>query len=221
VNGFTLPGGFDLVTTADLMPHLVIPRRISGVVTAGGAPVQGVKVRAFSAGVAWMPAATAITAADGSYLFTGLAPGRYELLFEPAAGSGRGAVWYGGSANRSGATVIDLISDTNPRPGVDQPLPQRGAVEGTITSASGPVAGARIVFFAPGDTFGGSHEVATGPDGRFATSALPAGTYTIRIVPPTGSGLAIEWFDDTPDRALAAPVVAGPSPVDVSAMLAP
>lgn len=213
--------GFDVVTTLDLMPHLVIPRTISGVVTADGAPAAGVTVRAFAAGSVWAPAATTTTAADGSYSFTGLAPSRYSLRFDPPSGSDLGVVWLGGTAGRGASTVVDTLSTSIPRTGIDQELPLRGAVTGTITGPSGPVAGVRIVFFAPGDTFGGSHEVTTGPDGTYATPALPAGTYLVRIVPPAASGLAVEWFDDTADRAQATSIVAGPTLVDVSAELAP
>lgn len=201
---------------------LVEDRVITGQVTAGGSPVEGVQVRAFATGVSWLPSATAVTGADGTYALHGLATGTYEVLFGAPTGSGLADSWYEGAVNRITATPVS-VSTSGVVSGIDGQLESAGTVQGAVAGPGGSVAGAQVVLFSPSDGLAGSHRTITGSDGSYEIQ-LPPGTYRVRVVPPQGSGLGDEWFQDATSRATASPVVvtgASTSEVDVLLGAAP
>lgn len=172
----------------------------------GAAPAAGVAVLAFQPGVFFFPAASTVTAADGSYTLSGLGQGSYEVTFRPPGGSGLGTEWFDDSPSRGGATPVEVFGFAVAV--ADADLVATGSMAGTVTGATGsPLAGTRVVLFAPSDTWAGSYEVVTAADGTYALPALPADTYRVRFVPPAASGLAPQWFDGVTLRAAATPVV--------------
>jgi hypothetical protein len=99
---------------------------ISGTVTAGGDPVAGECVAAFTSATASAPAATAITGADGSYQIGFLAPGRYVVRFSTGCGdSGYATQWWNdtatGSPGAAGATRVGVVAGAA-SPGVNAVL---------------------------------------------------------------------------------------------------
>ncbi|MGE0012669.1 MAG: SdrD B-like domain-containing protein [Azoarcus sp.] len=153
------------------------------------------------------------TAADGSYGFTGLAPGPdYQIRFrEPTTGvvfgrpvpNERGLSFTNGawdaSANPAGASNADgtlsgltLASGTNT---VEQSLPldPQGVVYDAVTRQ--PVQGAVVTLTGPGafdpaiHLLGGSATQTTGADGIYQFLLLagaPAGNYTLSVTVPPG-----------------------------------
>ena len=63
----------------------------------------------------------------------------------------------------------------------------------------------------------------TAPDGDYLLENVALGYfYEVRFVPPTGSGLAIEWWDDAPKRRsadLMDGLTAGPTVTGIDAQL--
>lgn len=90
------PGEQDLSWDAGITPPPPAPAAVgnfvwndlnsNGIQDTGEAGVPGVTVRLFTCGGA-SPLSSTTTAADGSYAFTGLAPGSYSLLFVAPSGS--------------------------------------------------------------------------------------------------------------------------------------
>lgn len=200
VDGFGAP--------VDVSEQLAFPvGSVSGTVRGpGAAPVAGVAVLAFQPGVFFFPAASTVTAADGSYTLSGLGQGSYEVAFRPAGGSGLGWEWFDDSPSRGAATPVEVFDSAVAV--ADADLVATGSMAGTVTGATGsPLAGTRVVLFAPSDTWAGSYEVVTAADGTYALPALPADTYRVRFVPPASSGLVPQWFDGVTLRAAATPVV--------------
>ena len=133
---------------------------LSGRVLDAGGGVPGVVVTATSAG----GSESVVTEADGSYLFRGLAAGGYTISLAAPPG-----YTVAGAASR--AETVGMSNVT----GVDFALARTGAVEGAVTSPSGPVADVGISIQGPT----GTTALTTQADGMYATGDLSSGTYTI------------------------------------------
>lgn len=183
---------------------------ISGVVTSvGGAGVAGATVRVYAPHDVWLPGAQATTGPDGTYTVPAVADGEYKVVVAPPAGSGLITQWYSGATSRSTGTPV-VVTGAAATVDIDVELAGTGSVSGVVTDADGaPVAGARVMAYAPGDTWVGSVWATTGADGAYDMGALPTNTYLIRFAPPSGSGLVAEWYDDTSVRSAAEVLVVG------------
>ena len=172
----------------------------------GGIPAAGVTVQAFLPGVFFFPGATAVTPSDGTYTLSGLGQASYEVVFRPSVGSPLRSEWFDGSTSRSGATPVAVSESTASV--ADADLVSSGSLSGTVTGPTGaPLGGVRVVLFGPTDTWAGSYEAVTASDGTYLLPALAPASYRVRFVPPSSSGLAAQWYGNTPDRG-ASPLVA-------------
>jgi uncharacterized repeat protein (TIGR01451 family) len=178
------------------------------------------------------------TGPDGSYLFTGVAPGAgYQLLFRNPVNN---AIYGSARPNESGAAVAEgVVSPSNPggaetkggtltelklSPGSEVPqqsLPldpsgvvydsvRRTPVEGATVRITGPAG------FDPAQHLLGGAGNATqvvGADGMYQyllLSGAPAGTYTLAVTPPNGSYNPIQPSSILPPCA--GPLAVGPTP---------
>ena len=79
--------------------------------------------------------------------------------------------------------------------------PATGEITGVVLDPGGaPVAGALVALGSLGIS------ALTDADGLFALTGLPAGDYELSVLPPAGSGLAIEYYPDSFDLFNAVPV---------------
>jgi Carboxypeptidase regulatory-like domain/Neocarzinostatin family len=208
---FTLGGGFARRVPITFAPQAPVPQ-ISGIVTdPQGAPVPGVDVWAYTPSDTWVGSLQTVTDAQGSYEFAQVEPGvEYRILFRSAAGSGLASEWFDDRPNRQGAAGITL-SDAEFVEANAQ-LDQAGAMSGSVTDANGnPASGVQVLVFCPGDTWVGSYGSSTASDGTYAIGDLRPADCRVVFVPPAGSGLATEWFDDAPTRSLATDVTVSPA----------
>lgn len=112
-----------------------IPVNLSGTVTAGGGPLEGVTVWAYNTltGV-WTSAAP--TDVNGAYT-VGVPQGSYKVYVDPEA-QGYPGRWIGGSGTLGDATILNLNLDTT------QDVVLSVALSGTVTAAGAPVQGALV-----------------------------------------------------------------------------
>jgi probable HAF family extracellular repeat protein len=158
--------------------------------------------------------------------------GTRAFVWDPATGEMTDLGTLGGSNSRAFAisdngVVVGEAEDEN---GVMRPFRVQvavpattGDVGGTVTNHDGdPVAGARVVVYDPDDRFVGSFETTTDANGRYSFFDLPPDQYRAYFIPPDGSDLLREWFDDATTRHLATfiDVTAGSANFDVDAQLA-
>lgn len=147
-------GRLDALAAVSAAPRGAIGALGGTVRTGGGEPVAGVKVTAHG------PIdRTATTAADGTYRFTALSVGAYELT----------AAKFGYGQQAATATVTENATATG-----DFTLAQApsGKLTGTVSSAAGPAAGAAV-------TIADTPVTATADaQGRFEVT-LPYGTYDV------------------------------------------
>jgi Carboxypeptidase regulatory-like domain len=192
-------------TTAGVNEVVPLGATISGTVThqAGGTPLPRICVN-LTGGAAYQGDGYVLSAADGSYSFTGLPAGSYQVSFfndgcgsRPAAGS-FAAQFYPGQASFNGSRSV-TVRDGQAVSGIDAAMAPGGTVTGRVTNRAGqPVA--RICVQLEGRYLAGGYgpgfaQVGASPalnhllDGNFpmqfpgaVTSA--AGTYTVRNLAP-------------------------------------
>jgi hypothetical protein len=125
------------------------------------------------------------TAADGTYAFTEIAPGSGTIRVSGPQGSEFATVWWSGASAGSAATALEFPSTGVTLTGIDAELRTAAIAVGyVLLPGDSPVPGARVeVFDDEGSlVYGGN----TDASGRFATTGLPLGEYTVHA----------SWWDD-------------------------
>lgn len=194
-DSFTVGDG-ENVTGKDAV--LQIGARISGTISGPGGPIAGcvsLHGPGIDAGISTGP--------GGSYTYTRLPAGEYELRFDDCNYPPQlAAEWYADAPSRSAATKITLTGG-EVRTGVDATLGQGGKIAGTVTdSAAAPVEGVCItVYDADGEEV---DEVSTDTAGEFVTGALFPAPYRVRYEDCDHlANVASEYFDDATTLAAA------------------
>ena len=106
----------------------------------------------------------------------------------------------------------------------DAELVAGGGLTGTVVAPGGaPVAGAVVWGYQPFDRYVGTYLAVTGADGTYRIDGIDPGTaLRIQFVPPAGSRLVNEWFEDSPTCRNATVVEVGAGETrDVSGRLGP
>lgn len=167
---------------------------VSGTVTDAAGPVAGARVSLFS-GNAAVGLAT-VTAADGTYSFSGISPGlSYRVLFDPPPGSADAGQWYNASPTENGASQVQYFG--TPVAGIDAQLSPaaRGSISGTVADHGGnSISGATVeAVAADGRT---TTTATTAADGSYSIGGLDVGIYTVWFVPPTGSSYRSSFWNN-------------------------
>ncbi|HEY2316625.1 MAG TPA: carboxypeptidase-like regulatory domain-containing protein, partial [Streptosporangiaceae bacterium] len=193
-DGAATAGSADLVSapvgrTAGINAVLEPAGFISGVVTGNsGQPLAGVCVSTVSTkdssfqlgGI--IGGNQPITNSHGSYLVTGLAPGSYDVLFQPCSGPSRYAEqWYRQHGSTSFQTAVRVRSGKRAS-GIDARLTIGGTISGHAFGAAGnPLRNVCVFAFDPVTSYSGS--ATTGRSGAYTVPALPSGTYMVDFFP--------------------------------------
>ena len=156
---------------------------ISGAVTdASGAPLAGICVYAYTTSNTFGGFQT--SAADGTYVISGLAAGSYDVQFKDCNNIGSYALQYynataAGSTSSSGATAVTVSAATTAS-GINAVMAAGGSISGAVTDASGaPLANICVYVFTGAGAFGGYATSAT--NGTYVISGLAAGSYDVQF----------------------------------------
>ena len=183
-------------TVTGISSALVKGGSITGRVTAGGKPVNGVCVFGQSPGD-FIDFGFATTDKAGKYDMTGLNGGRYELEFEPCDE---------GAATLADTVLPRLITVRVPHvtTGANAAMPLGGDITGTVLGGSPAIAQPNVCAEADETNGFGASAAITGANGEFTITNLPAGTYKVDIGDcGVGSNLAAQWYEDAPTAAKA------------------
>ena len=213
------PGGSAVITSMTFTPQPPVEdpfdARVSGTVTdASGGPVPGATVSAYRQSDGWVAPLHTTTDASGNYLLEDAEPGiGYRIRFDAPSGADLVTEWYAGAGSDgalSRASAVDVrLSAAQSVVDADAALAAGGSLTGSVMGPGGaPVPNATVSAYRSADQWVGGYAAATASDGTYRIEGVETGTeLRIRFAPPAGSGLRAEWFDDSPKRLGATPVL--------------
>lgn len=207
------------VTGIDFTLERIAPGtgRITGTVRSDASrqPIAGAVVYTFSPENPFFYARTQ-TAADGTYVLSGLKTGRYVV---EVWAEGFLPEYFDDAASFEQASRVN-VSEPGETAGIDFGLAEGATISGYVRTDDGkPIAGAYLMATtsARGDTAawrgpGGSSTgwAVSGPDGAYRIGGLAAGTYFVMAQASTQWTYATEWYDG-------AAAFEGATPIDVAA----
>jgi hypothetical protein len=197
--------GPSVVTTIDFAPQPPVTVAAFGTVRdPAGEPLAGAQVWAYTPTDTWVGSLQTVTDAQGSYAFDDFELGvPYRILFLGPSGSTFVPRWFDRASTRQLARAITLSAGQFVQANIG--LIEGSSISGSVLDMDGnPVEGVDVWAYQFGDTWVGSYAAPTGSDGTYRIENVFQGRdYQVRFVPPTDSGLAAEWWDDTPNRQLA------------------
>jgi outer membrane protein OmpA-like peptidoglycan-associated protein len=213
VNGNTLPLSSSTPLSLDAYQEWFgassTAATISGTVTEVGAgDLAGICAEAFLNGTGI--AASATTAANGTYSISGLAPGSYGVFFTPGCGGGDFATqWYNTTASGSQAAPGTLVAVTasSPATGINATMSAGTSISGTVTAAVGGagVAGICVTAIPVGATGGAGTPGTSGSNGTYTVGGLLPGSYDVEFSAGScGGSYVTQWYNDTSTGASSA-----------------
>lgn len=195
--------------------------RITGLVSgSGGLGLAGIDVLVYEVDppvILLELRATAVTAADGSYVVSGLPPGNYKVFFQPTGGY-YSLQWYRDAGDHEAAELLPLHAGETVGK-VDAALTQGGKVSGRVYDDGKPVPFVLVDVF---DSTGVIVDSAvTDAQGYYVSEPLPDGFYKVRAA--AGSGYSERWYGGTDDFYTASPVqlIAGETTGGIDILLKP
>ncbi|HEY3383078.1 MAG TPA: carboxypeptidase regulatory-like domain-containing protein [Vicinamibacterales bacterium] len=169
---------------------------ITGAVTAGGNPVNGIEIDLYSTGSRFLLSRTTDTA--GGFGFNGLPPGTY-FVQTAASPSGYLEQTYNGvncggvGCDTSAGTSVTVAAGQT-LSGINFSLSRGGAISGTVTNGTAPVAGVTVTAVTRSG-FGTYPGVVTDAQGMYTINGLPAGLYVVRATGVAADGYVTELYN--------------------------
>ncbi len=182
-------------TTHGINAKLSAPATITGTVSSpGGKPAAHVCVLAD--GLSGEPSTVIMdaiggflpeTGKTGTYRITGLAPGQYQVEFEPCGGARYANTWYSQAGSQASARAVTVRAG-HARAGIDQKMIVGTSISGRVTSASThkPVARRCVLAVAPDGNLAGV--AVDKADGDYSIGNLAPASYNIEALPCVGGG---------------------------------
>jgi Carboxypeptidase regulatory-like domain len=118
----------------------------------------------------------------GAYRITGLAAGRYAVVFLPCGGQPVTTQWYRRQASRSAATLVPVRTGRTTT-GINATLISGGALSGRVVSAQSGKGVPNFCVFVTDRAGSVLAAAATGPSGRYRITQVPAGRWNLEPVP--------------------------------------
>jgi hypothetical protein len=173
---------------------------ISGTVTAvGGGDLAGICAEAFLNGTGL--AASATTAANGTYTISGLAPGSYGVFFTPGCGGGDFATqWYNDTASGTQTAPGTLVTATSQTTGINAVMSAGTSVSGTVNATVGgaDIAGICVSAYPVGGPSSAGTAGISATNGTYSVGGLLPGSYDIEFSAGScGGNYVTQWYNGT------------------------
>jgi Big-like domain-containing protein len=129
------------------------------------------------------------TAVDGSYSITGLAPGSFQVFFDPTCSGSKTSYalpqWYLNSTTEGGATPVSVTAG-NTSSSVNASLLDIGAISGTVFDPAHPGGVANVCVSVASTDGGGSGTAVTNSSGFYTVGPIAPDTYNVNFDPSCG-----------------------------------
>ena len=192
-------------TTSAINATMQAGGTISGTVTdAASAPLSGVCVVANTGSGFGNGSSFDLTAVDGTYSMTGLAPGSYAVGFSTQCSSTGNYAnqFYPGVATQAAGTPL-VIGVGTAATGINARMQVPASLAGMVTDGSGHPVMACVNAYQAGQSAG---QAQTQSDGTYVISGLTAGSYAVEVISNficAGPGV---WYGGATSEATATPV---------------
>ena len=192
----------ETVAAETVVTAYAVSGTVTGTSSTGTGPLAGVSV-SVSASSGTPVTHSGTTDADGHYSLTGIPSGKVYVSFDYENGFDTGLAYSTGRPEAHTINNGDIV--------VDKTLVRRGSISGTVTKKiDGVVTPAANAYVSVTDSRAGHYDIdttafgTTDAQGRYATSGLVAGTYTVAFGErASGTSLAPIYYGNELDRATA------------------
>jgi 5-hydroxyisourate hydrolase-like protein (transthyretin family) len=167
---------------------------ISGTVTDGTNPLQGVDVTAYHwNGSEYDVVTSTFTNASGEYDISGLPSGTYRVGFEAYDYINE---YYDDALDLNSANDISVTAGSTTS-SIDAVLTEWGRISGTVTDGTDPIADINVkVYRHNGSSWEQFSEVFTDALGKYNIGQLPTGTYRVGFFDNINDVFFAEYYDD-------------------------
>jgi protocatechuate 3,4-dioxygenase beta subunit len=195
---------------------------ISGNVTSGGNPVQGVCVYAHDPADEFALAPSVTTDASGNYTISGLRAQNYKVEFDPCGAPNLLGEYYNDQPDFDSADQVAVaVGQTTQN--INAALSSSGTITGHVTGPAGQDLAGICVTVLGSNQFDFVAFGSTNPSGVYTISGVPAGSYKVQFSScGPGGNFLTEYYNDRPDFASAdaVVVVGGQTTQNIDAALA-
>lgn len=213
-------------TTTGVSANLTPAGEISGTVKAGSTALAFACVTAYFAHTN-VEANGTDSYADGTYVIEGLAPGAYDVEFQPSCGTSSNVApqWWKKATSEAKAATVTVKSGKNTG-GIDAALGAGGQITGTVKNSAGSGLENVEVEAIPRGSTEAVYFAYANPRGNYTLTGLLAGSYTVVFNPSSicggsGSIYAQQYWKDTASEsaAKAVKVTVGKTTTGINASL--
>lgn len=169
---------------------------ITGKVTHGSAPLEGISVRAWTVTDDNWYDFWVTTEADGTYDISGLEPGTYTVMFYDDAGT-YAYEYYDNATTEAGAQDV-VVEAEDTTDGINADLASAGHITGKVTNGSSPLEGVHVQAWYYGDGGWDSFDFSaeTKQDGTYDLGGLNTGLYRLSFYDAWNGVHIDEVYDD-------------------------
>jgi 5-hydroxyisourate hydrolase-like protein (transthyretin family) len=187
-------------TTSSVDAVLVEWGHITGTVTDGSIPLQGIQVDVYLwTGSNYESSDFTITDASGNYDIGQLATGMYRLEFSDLFDRVYLTEYYDDAPDLESATDISVTVGSTTS-GIDAVMVKGGHITGTVSDGTNPLPGIEVMVYRwTGSNYEFLHSTGTDASGNYDMGHLPTGIYRVQFQDQWNGVYASEWYDDAPD----------------------
>ena len=201
----TVPSGNGTLSGINAAMVAVPDGSLAGTVTSASSssPLGDICVYLYQVGNSTAATFATCTVTGGTYQFSGVTSGSYDVAFADPSGY-YSTQWYNGTStgasSQSGATPITVPSGNGTLSGINAAMVAvpDGSLAGTVTSASSssPLGDICVYLYQVGNSTAATFATCTVTGGTYQLSGVTSGSYDVAFADPSGY-YSTQWYNGT------------------------